>query len=80
MLILVLKYGENQVASGEGALPPGPLPGAWPLNLIHLGLHSKSLKCPTLQKIFTSWFMLPDSKHFCYALLVDHKGPKTFQR
>ena len=73
MLILVLKYGENQVALGEG-FAPGPLPGAWSVNLIHLGLHSKSLKRPTLQKIFTSWFMLPDSKHFCYALMVDHKG------
>ena len=62
-----------------GAPLPGPLPGGWPLDPIHLGLRGKPLKRSILQKIFTSWFMLPDSKKYFYArrgigVDIDHFG------
>ena len=45
---------------------PGLPPEAWPLNL---GLWGKSLKRQSSQNIFTSWFLLPDSKNLFYALM-----------
>ena len=54
----------------SGALPPGPPSWAWSMDPIRLGLGGKPLKRRISQKIFTSWFLLPDSKKYFDALFL----------
>ena len=70
MLILVIIYGQNLLASG-GLRPPWTPSGAWPLDPTRSGLRLKPLKRRISQKLFTSNLNASRPQHFFYAMSSD---------
>ena len=51
----------------QGALPPVPPSGTWPLYPIFSGICDKLLQCQILQKILSSYLMLLDTKRYFWC-------------